>query len=412
MMRGTNMGTAVIVGGGIAGTAAAIALQEIGIEPAIYEARHGGPDQVGAFLTLATNGIDALRALGVDGPVLDRGFATPDIILRSNTGKRLGPVLTGVALPDGTLSHTLKRADLYAALTEAALARGIRVEHGRKLVDAQPDGDGVRAIFADGNEAAGRLLIGADGVHSAVRRVVDSAAPPPHFEGLLSTGGYAHGAAVAAPVGSYEMILGRRAFFGYVPAPTGEVWWFANLPAHDEPPGDWRPGGESLRARLIAAFADDAGPACELIRGTPELADLTPLHTIPRLNRWHRGSIVLIGDAAHAPSPTSGQGASLSIEDAAELAWAIRRHESIPSAFTAFEAARRRRVEPIVKAASRMNTNKAPGPIGRIIRDAMMPTAMRLMTSSKMMRKPFEHHIEPLLADAPAEPGIRWYTST
>jgi 2-polyprenyl-6-methoxyphenol hydroxylase-like FAD-dependent oxidoreductase len=111
----------------------------------------------------------------------------------------------------------------------------------------------------------------------------------------------------------------------------------------------------------------------------------------------------LIGDSAHAPSPTSGQGASLSIEDAAELAWAIRRNDTLPSAFTAFEAGRRRRVEPIVKAASRMNNNKAPGPIGRAVRDAMMPIGMRLIANSKMMRKPFEHHIDPLLADAPAE---------
>jgi 2-polyprenyl-6-methoxyphenol hydroxylase-like FAD-dependent oxidoreductase len=200
------------------------------------------------------------------------------------------------------------------------------------------------------------------------------------------------------------MIFGRRAFFGYVPAPTGDVWWFANLPQHEEPSGDRPPDHASLRAQLLDAFADDAGPACEVVLETPELADLTPLHTVPRLTRWHRGPIVLIGDAAHAPSPTSGQGASLSIEDAAELAWAIRRNDNLPSAFTAFETSRRPRVEPIVKAASRMNSSKAPGPIGRAIRDATMPTAMRLMANSKVMRKQFEHHIEPLLVDdaAPA----------
>ena len=401
-MRETDGRTALIAGGGIAGTAAAIALQRFDIEPIVYETRREGPEQVGAFLTVATNGIDALRALGIDGPVLERGFATPEIIIRSTTGKLLGSVPTGLALADGTQSHTLKRGDLYAALTEAAIARDIRIEHGKKLVDAQPDGDGMRATFADGSEAVGGLLIGADGVHSAVRRLVDPATPHPRFEGLLSTGGYADGATVATPVGSYEMIFGRRAFFGYVPAPSGEVWWFANLPAYDEPSGGRRAGGESLRARLIEAFADDAGPACALIRATPELGDLVPLHTIPKLNRWHSGPIVLIGDAAHAPSPTSGQGASLSIEDAAELAWAIRRNDSLASAFAAFETGRRRRVEPIVKAASRMNNNKAPGPIGRAIRDAMMPVGMRLIANRKMVRKPFEHHVEPLLADASA----------
>ncbi len=151
----------------------------------IYEARAEGPEQVGTFLTVATNGIDALRALGADGPVLERGFATPKIILRSATGKLLGSVMTGVPLADGTLSQTLKRADLYAALTGEALARGVRIEYGKKLVDARAEGDRVRAVFADGSEAVGAMLIGADGVHSAVRRIVDPAAPRPRYEGLL-----------------------------------------------------------------------------------------------------------------------------------------------------------------------------------------------------------------------------------
>jgi 2-polyprenyl-6-methoxyphenol hydroxylase-like FAD-dependent oxidoreductase len=240
------------------------------------------------------------------------------------------------------------------------------------------------------------MLIGADGVHSTVRRVVDRTAPGPRYEGLLSTGGYVRGVEVATPVGSYEMIFGKRAFFGYVPAPNGEVWWFANLPRRDEPRAAQRHDTDALRAQLLEAFADDAGPAGELLQATPELADLTPLHTVPKLSSWHRGPIVLIGDSAHAPSPTSGQGASLSIEDAAELAWAIRRNDTTASAFAAFEAARRRRVERIVKRASRMNNNKAPGPIGRSVRDALMPTAMRLMANSKSMRLPFQHHVEPL----------------
>jgi 2-polyprenyl-6-methoxyphenol hydroxylase-like FAD-dependent oxidoreductase len=397
-MRGNERRTALIAGGGIAGAAAAIALKHVGIEPVIYEARADGPDRAGAFLTIATNGIDALRALGADGPVLERGFATPAIVLRSATGKVLGRVATGVALSDGTLSHTLKRSDFYAALTDEAVARGVRIEYRKKLADARPEGTGVRAVFADGSEAVGAMLIGADGVHSAVRRIVDPAAPGPRYEGLLSTGGYALGVEVETTVGSYEMIFGRRAFFGHVPAPNGEVWWFANLPRREEPSADQRqdPDVPALRAQLVETFADDAGPARALVEATPALADLTPLHTIPKLARWHRGPIVLIGDAAHAPSPTSGQGASLSIEDAAELAWAIRRNDTTMTALAEFEESRRRRAERIVKWASRMNNNKAPGPIGRSIRDAVMPIAIRLMANNKSTRMPFEHHVEPL----------------
>lgn len=390
--------SALIAGGGIAGMAAAIALQQVGFEPVIYEARAEGSNHVGAFLTVATNGIDALRALGADRPVLECGFPTPKIILRSSTGKLLGSVITGVALADGTLSQTLRRADLYAALTGEALGRGVGIEYGKRVIDARAEGDGVRAVFADGSEAVGALLIGADGVHSAVRRIVDPAAPEPRDEGLLSTGGYVRGIDVAAPVGSYEMIFGRRAFFGYVPAPDGEVWWFANLPRSTKPraEGRGRSGTPDLRARLLESFADDSGPAHDLVRATPEPAAATALRTVPHLARWHRGPIVLIGDAAHAPSPTSGQGASLGIEDAVELAWAIRRNPTVTAAFTAFEADRRPRVERIVRWASRMNNNKAPGPVGRAIRDATMPIAMRLMAGSKAMRMPYRHHVDPL----------------
>jgi 2-polyprenyl-6-methoxyphenol hydroxylase-like FAD-dependent oxidoreductase len=296
------------------------------------------------------------------------------------------------------LSHTLKRSDFYAALTDEALANGVRIEYGKKLVDALPEGRGVRAVFADGSEAVGTMLIGADGVHSAVRRIVDPAAPGPRYERLLSTGGYVLGVEVATSVGSYEMIFGKHAFFGYVSAPNGEVWWFVNLPRREEPSADQRqcPDVPGLRAQLAETFAHDAGPARALVEATPAVVELTPLHTIAGLARWHRGPIVLIGDAAHAPSPTSGQGASLSIEDAAELAWAIRRNDTTMNAFAEFEANRRRRVERIVRWATRMNNNKAPGPIGRAIRDAVMPTAIRLMANTKSTRMPFEHHVEPL----------------
>ena len=245
----TQRRTALIIGAGIAGPATAMALQKAGIDSVVHEAHPTGADGIGVFLTVGSNGVDALRVLGVDEPVLAAGFPTPGITLRSGNGKRLGESRTGHTLPDGTTSQTIKRADLYRVLHEEALARGIRIEHGKRLVDAQDTGDGVRAVFADGSEAVGDLLIGCDGVHSAVRRIIDPAAPAPTYAGLLTTGGYARGVPVEAEPGGYEMIFGRRAFFGYASAPDGEVWWFANVPRPDEPAagevnaavdGDWR----------------------------------------------------------------------------------------------------------------------------------------------------------------------------
>src|SRR5262249_47297558 len=122
--------SALVVGAGIAGPAAAMALQKVGIDSTIYEAHPRDAAGGGAFLTVATNGIDALGTLGADGPVLAAGFPTPRIMLRSCTGKPLGTARTGWTLSDGTESHTIKRADLYGALLAEATRRGIGVEYG------------------------------------------------------------------------------------------------------------------------------------------------------------------------------------------------------------------------------------------------------------------------------------------
>jgi FAD-dependent urate hydroxylase len=118
--------------------------------------------------------------------------------LAVTTGKHLGTARTGLSLPDGTTSHTMKRADLYQAIRDEASARGIVIQHGKRLVDAEPAGDGVRAIFEDGTDATGDVLMGADGVHSAVRRLIDPDAPAPTYVGLVNLGGYARGVQVEA----------------------------------------------------------------------------------------------------------------------------------------------------------------------------------------------------------------------
>lgn len=392
----TRTRTALVIGGGIAGPATAMALQKAGIDPVVYEARPAGAESTGAFLTLASNGIDALRTLGADKPVLAAGFPTPTITMRAGTGKRLGQTRTGGSLPDGTVSQTIKRADLYRVLHEQASSRGVRVEHGKRLAAAENTGDGVRAVFTDGSEAVGDVLIGCDGVHSAVRPVIDPAAPAPAYAGLLNTGGYARGVRVGPEPGNYEMIFGKRAFFGYATAPDGEVWWFANLPRPDEPARSEAEAisGEQWRPRLLDLFADDTGPAITLINATPQIMPMSPIHTIPHLPAWHDGRMIVIGDAAHAPSPTSGQGASLSIEDAVMLARCLRDQPSPQAAFTQFEAARRPRAERIIKWAARINNSKAAGPVGRRLRDAMLPLILTMTADSKALRQTYGYHID------------------
>jgi 2-polyprenyl-6-methoxyphenol hydroxylase-like FAD-dependent oxidoreductase len=123
------------------------------------------------------------------------------------------------------------------------------------------------------------------------------------------------------------------------------------------------------RAELMRLFADDDGPALDLIAATPDI--IPPWNTLdlPTVPVWHRGPIGLIGDAAHAISPTSGQGASLAIEDGVLLARFLRDHHDPASAFAAF---RRGRVEKLIAQAKRTSNQKIPNPMTRLVRDRVI----------------------------------------
>jgi len=401
----TRTRTALVIGGGIAGPVAAMALQRAEIGATVYEAHPRSAAGIGIFLTLASNGIDALQTIGAEERALAAGFPTPGMTLRSTTCKTLGAVRTGLSSPDGVTSHTLKRAQLLRAIHEEATARGIAIQHGKRLVDVEQIGDGVRAVFEDRSDAIGDVLIGADGIHSVVRRVIDPAAPAPTYGGLINLGGYTRGVQVDAEPGSYTMIFGKRAFFGYALAPGDEAWWFANVPRGDEPA---RGEVEAITAdarqeQLAALYADDAGPAVQLVRAsdTVDIMRASPIHAIPHLPVWHTGRMIVIGDAAHAPTPTSGQGASLAIEDAVVLAKCLRDLSDPRQALARFEALRRPRVERIIKQAARINSNKAAGPVARTLRDAVLPVVLRMATNSKQLAELYAYHID---WDTPTDP--------
>ncbi|MEW1838403.1 FAD-dependent monooxygenase [Nonomuraea angiospora] len=97
------------------------------------------------------------------------------------TGRSLGKAGTGLPLADGTVGRTIRRADLCGALRDEALRRGIAFEHGRRLVDASAGDDGVMAVFEDGTTREADLLVGADGIKSRVRTLIDPAAPPARY---------------------------------------------------------------------------------------------------------------------------------------------------------------------------------------------------------------------------------------
>ena len=288
----THTRHALVIGGGVAGPVAAMALQKASIEATVSEAHPRTAEGIGIFLTVASNGIDALRSIDADGSVLAAGFPTPGILLRSTTGKHLGAARAGLPLPDGTTSHTLKRADLHTAIHQQATARGIPVQHGKRLVDVEQAGDGVRALFDDGSEATGDVLIGADGIHSAVRRHIDPNAPAPTYVGLINLGGYAHGVPVDAEPASYTMIFGKRAFSATPWRQTGRCGGSPTCPAPTSPPvtsrGDHGRGMATRACRAVRRGRRARGPAGAGQRPQRHHAR-HPTHSLPHLPAWRRG---------------------------------------------------------------------------------------------------------------------------
>ena len=213
----------------------------------------------------------------------------------------------------------------------------------------------------------------------------------------MSLGGRARLQTVSPTPNTFNMIFGRRAFFGYsVPVP-GDVLWFANVAFTDDPTRDRLAAisADRWKQTLIDLFAEDFGPAAEIVGATAASALAAfPIHDMPAVPTWHRDAMVILGDAAHATSPSSGQGASMAIEDAIVLAKCLRDCSSVSAAFGAYERERRARVQRVVAYSARVGSTKIAGPVARWFRDLMMPVALKLFASSEAHAWLNAHHID------------------
>ncbi|MFC4529222.1 FAD-dependent oxidoreductase [Sphaerisporangium dianthi] len=377
---------ALVIGGGIAGPVTAIALRKAGIDATVFEAHERPADEVGGALTLAPNGMAALQALGVDQAVAEAGVPMPRMVMETGAGKRLGVYDDLPGLP---VSRTFARPDLYRALLDQATGHGVTVEHGRRLIGYDDEPDGVVAHFADGTSATSDVLVGADGIRSTVRTLLDPAAPQPRYVGLLGLGGWVPRDGLTSTGGAMHLAFGKRAFFGYFVPEDGRAGWFANLPSAEPLTAAQAravPAAEWLR-RLKELYADDRTPALAMLSRTREedLVNVGGMQDMPPVPVWHRGRAVLVGDSAHATSPSSGQGASLSIESGVQLARCLRDLPTTAEAFTAYERLRRHRVETIIAKTARVNNDKAAGPVGRVLRDLLFPLAIRTFYSQERL---------------------------
>jgi FAD-dependent urate hydroxylase len=376
--------TALIIGGGIAGPVTAMALRRAGIEATVYEGYPPADGSAGGGMSLAPNGLEALDVLGLGDLIRPVGRPMTGIVMQDWAGRRLGEF----GNPAGVAPmQFVWRGELQQALSAEAARRGIRIEHGKRLVGASETASGVNAQFADGTTAGADILIGADGIRSTVRPLIDPQAPGPRYAGLISFGARVNDTGLPATLGKMNMSFGKRGFFGYQIFDDATAVWFVNLPQREPitaaqtqqtPPAEWI-------ATLSAKFAEDRTPARSLIAQTDpgELLIVGPMENLPTIPRWSRGRLVLVGDAVHAPSSSSGQGASLAIESAVQLARCLR---DLPydQAFAGYQALRRPRVEKIIAATTRKNSDKTAGPVGRVVNGLLMRVFAKLVNPEKM----------------------------
>jgi FAD-dependent urate hydroxylase len=309
---------AIIIGGGIGGLTAAIALNRVGIPPAVYE-RAPELREVGAGITLWTNAVRVLRKLGVGSAV--EAMATP--MRHSELRTWRGEVLSEMDLSDLNTRFGAPTVGIHRADLQAALADHLGREHitpGSACVGYTQNADGVTARFSDGREVRGEFLIAADGLNSAIRPQL-LGPQMPRYSGYTAWRGVGHIDRPEVPVGVTLLAMGRGSQVGYLPIGGGRTYWFAT--ANVPPGGNNGPAG--AKAALLDRFRDWYAPVPAVIDATPDAAILrNDIFDRPPVTKWTDGRVTLLGDSAHPTTPNLGQGACMAVESAWVLAECLK----------------------------------------------------------------------------------------
>jgi 2-polyprenyl-6-methoxyphenol hydroxylase-like FAD-dependent oxidoreductase len=368
--------TVAVIGAGIGGLTAAIALRAKGIDVEVYEAAPE-PRDSGTALGIASNATKVLRALGIDLTTDAFCSALEHFELRTARG-RLIRALPGAAIT-AELGHpfvSIHRNELIRTLRNAAADTPIH--YGAEVVGLGIERCGVRAVCADGTEVRGGVLIGADGFRSAVRSMVAGEQATSEYGYLcwLATVRFSHPRMVPGFTGHY---WGRGQRFGLIDIGGGMAYWWGtkNMPAARA--RDWNGG----KADVLSAFDGWAPEVVDAIERTPADAIVSvPGQDRPILKQWGTGPVTLLGDAAHPMLTSRSQGASSAVEDGYVLAEAIARISDPVEALRAYEDRRRGRAGMLVRSSRRLNRlEQTQNPIACAARNLGMRYApMRSLT--------------------------------
>jgi 2-polyprenyl-6-methoxyphenol hydroxylase-like FAD-dependent oxidoreductase len=369
---------ALIIGAGIAGPVTAIFLKKAGIDAEVYEAWPYSTG-IGGGLQIAPNGMHVLAELGLADELIRHGSIAESFDFYSQSGRRLGSLNRNMKARFGQPAVNMCRATLNETFVNKAWCENVELFFEKRLVriEDRPD-QAVVAHFADGSSAEGDFLIGADGVHSAVRAHVLPDGPKPFDTGLIGFGGFVPRSLIEnTPVGQrVATTFGQSGFFGYgfcSSDPEDGVMWWSTQPSHGVAAATFRAmSQDQLRQHLRDFHAGWHDPVPRIVDAAENIV-VTDTLDVATLPTWSRKRTLLIGDAAHATSPHAGQGASLAMEDAMRLGRLMRDGQELGFTFQNFEHERRPRAEKIVALARRNGNSKREfSATGAWVRDHML----------------------------------------
>jgi 2-polyprenyl-6-methoxyphenol hydroxylase-like FAD-dependent oxidoreductase len=336
-------GPILIIGGGIGGLTAAIALRRRGFAVDLIEK---DPDWTvyGVGIIQQANVVRAVSQLGILDDYLDAGCPFDHVEIYLPTGMRVARIPTP-RLAEGYPSNVgIGRPALHRVLGERTKAAGAAVHLGVVAESLHDDGAGVTARFSDGSEKRYALIVGADGLYSATRSLIFPDAQQPRFAGQ---GVWRYNFDRLEGLDSLRVYEGPTGV-GLVPLSPTLMYMYVTTPE----PGNPRYPREGLARTMREKLSGVPAPQIQELATQITVDDQVvykPLETLFLTGEWHKGRIVLIGDAVHATTPHLGQGAGMAIEDSLVLADELSQAGDVETAFRAFRARRFERCRYVVE---------------------------------------------------------------
>ena len=341
---------AIVIGGGIGGMCAALALEQSGYQTEVYEAvKIIRP--VGAAISIWPNGVKCLNFLGLKTQLQALGgnmaFMAYNDFQHGQTLTRFSmrPLVESV----GERPYPVARADLQAMLLERYGAQ--RVNFGKRVSHIEQDATGVTAWFEDGSEARGDFLIAADGTHSIIRATVTGQPAERRYAGYVNWNGLVSIDESIAPADQWTTFVGEGKRVSLMPVSGNRFYFFFDVPL----PQGLAEDRSSVKADLTRYFSGWAAPVQKLIAAIdPQTTNRIEIHDIDPFPRLVKGRVALLGDAGHSTTPDIGQGGCAAMEDAVVLALTLQSHSlGIEDALRRYEARRAERVKDLVLKARR-----------------------------------------------------------